>query len=479
MLLAFWHSCKPISLLSTWFVRQMADRPRKLLWCGALLLVAGAQAAADAQVGGVNQPLLGAARDVDSPQANATVLLTGAQGQRCTGTLIAPRVVISAAHCGFMRPSGPTWRPVVWHRAPAGLVASFGPDAANFRDQISISYVSIPGNRDLILLGLDRPPLPSVAIPARILLDSNLGARRVSWNQQTFTAVGWGGRDPNDHQNNQAPFRETVAARGMAQSCADWPGALCVRSIRGGSQTRGGDSGGPLYWTDRRGQTWLVGVLQGYGTGDRYHATWYRHPLAWDSNGPNPGRRVGVDQRDWIARAAELSWCGSLKASADEGARSRLLHHWYHPGTGDNRATSDPLWAGCPGDVLRGYRFVGVMGRVAAPQESRPRDALALHGWWSPSRGDYITTTDGNWAGRAGQTREPDYVWQRLEGFVIAPGTRVSASMPALVSWWSERRRDHFLTADPAWTRAAGGDRSLDYRFIRAEGFLYPNPEWN
>ncbi len=51
--------------------------------------------------------------------------------------------------------------------------------------------------------------------------------------------------------------------------------------------------------------------------------------------------------------------------------------------------------------------------------------------------------------------------------------------MPALVSWWSERRGDHFLTADPAWTRAAGGDRTLDYRFLRAEGFLYPNPEWN
>lgn len=73
---------------------------------GVLLALATAHPSAEAQVGGVQQPLLGAARDVDSPQANATVLLTGVQGQRCTGTLIAPRVVISAAHCNFMRPSG-------------------------------------------------------------------------------------------------------------------------------------------------------------------------------------------------------------------------------------------------------------------------------------------------------------------------------------------------------------------------------------
>ena len=56
---------------------------------------------------------------------------------------------------------------------------------------------------------------------------------------------------------------------------------------------------------DDAGRTWLVGVLQGYGDGDRYHATWYRHPLAWDGNSPTPGRAAGVDQRNepqWLRR---------------------------------------------------------------------------------------------------------------------------------------------------------------------------------
>lgn len=53
-------------------------------------------------------------------------------------------------------------------------------------------------------------------------------------------------------------------------------------------------------------------------------------------------------------------------------------------------------------------------------------------------------------------------------------GTRVAGAMPALVSWRSEARGDNFITADPGWTRETGGDRSLDYRFVRAEGFLYP-----
>lgn len=455
------------------------ETPTPLARALLLVLAAACAPAVDAQVSSAQQALLGAARDVDTPEANATVLLTGAQGQRCTGTLIAPQVVISAAHCNFMQPSGPTWRPVVWHRAPAGLLASFGVDEGNPREQIAISHVSIPGNRDLILLGLSRAPAPTVAVPARILLDPHPEAGRNPdrfWAQQRFTAAGWGGRDPNSHANDQAPFREAIAARGMSGACTDWPGALCARAVRGGAQTRGGDSGGPLYWTDRAGQTWLVGILQGYGNGDRYHATWYRHPLAWDDNSPNPKQPTGVDQRDWIARGADLSWCGSLKASADEGARQRDLHHWYHPGTQDNRATSDPLWAGCPGDTLRGYRYVGVMGRVAAPESPRPSDALALHGWWSPTRGDYFTTTDRHWAGGEGQTRAPDYVWQRAEGYVIASGTRVAGSMPALVSWWSEARGDNFITADPGWTREAGGDRSLDYRFVRTEGYLFPSP---
>src|SRR5215510_4244476 len=57
--------------------------------------------------------------DTSDPQRNAVVLI----GDTCTGTLIAPNVVLTTAHCGWSDPSFATGN---WTSIPP-VIISFGP----------------------------------------------------------------------------------------------------------------------------------------------------------------------------------------------------------------------------------------------------------------------------------------------------------------------------------------------------------------
>lgn len=146
------------------------------------------------------------------------------------------------------------------------------------------------------------------------------------------------------------------------------------------------------------------------------------------------------------------------------------LYAWYHPGRGDNFATTDQRWAGRDGDEQDGYRFVRVEGRVFAPSGSQPAGTVPLFSWYHPEREDNLLTSDPRWAGEPGALRD-GYRLYRLEGYIYADP--VAETLP-LTSWWSAERADNFATTDARWTGEIGARRGPDYAHHRIEGHLLP-----
>ncbi len=145
------------------------------------------------------------------------------------------------------------------------------------------------------------------------------------------------------------------------------------------------------------------------------------------------------------------------------------VYSWWSDARGDNFATSDPRWKGASGATKDGYRFVRVEGYIHSPDAAQPQDTRPLYRWWSPSRGDYFTTSNPVWAGRPGQGRS-GYQFVRLEGYL---STKTGSNRLPLTSFWSRSREDNFTTTNPNVT----GRSSLppDYRRYRVEGYLEKN----
>jgi len=153
---------------------------------------------------------------------------------------------------------------------------------------------------------------------------------------------------------------------------------------------------------------------------------------------------------------------------ADEAALSTTqatLHTWWHPTREDNYTTSDPAWAGSAGAVKDGYSWVRNQGRVFSPAQARPPQTVALHQWWSATRGDNLLTSDPAWAPG---TVHSGYVYVRLEGFVF---DSPRASTVALASMWNPTRGDNFASTDPSWHLALGASRD-GYTHFRDEGYV-------
>ena len=138
--------------------------------------------------------LQNARTDAATPAANATVRVGG-----CTGTLVAPTVVLSSGHCfvnrprsaadpGFAHACGDWQRPDRWYRLGAAVAVAVGADSAAPLFRTSARSYSLPGCVDIILLRLDRAVPASAAVPAAVLTDPALrpgaGAR--------LRVAGWG-----------------------------------------------------------------------------------------------------------------------------------------------------------------------------------------------------------------------------------------------------------------------------------------------
>jgi hypothetical protein len=116
--------------------------------------------------------------------------------------------------------------------------------------------------------------------------------------------------------------------------------------------------------------------------------------------------------------------------------------------------TSEPLG---PGIVDAGYGMIASEGFALDPALPQPLGTIPLYTWLSVSRRDHLTSADDTrfiegdprtlhgerW--RPVSSIDPDYLADRLEGFIYPPDRAAPAGTIPLVRWM-DRRGEHFTT---------------------------------
>ena len=166
----------------------------------------------------------------------------------CTGTLIAPNVVLTAGHCSSVTGAA-VGTPATW---PAALIdVRIGGTKYGEGERVPVSSVvahpnyNLSAGYDISLLRLSRN---STKTPVKVAgaADTGLwGAGTMEW------IVGWGvteegGDSPDVLQEAQVPVT-TDSYCGKAYSDFDARTMLCAGFPEGGVDTCQGDSGGPMF----------------------------------------------------------------------------------------------------------------------------------------------------------------------------------------------------------------------------------------
>ncbi len=205
--------------------------------------------------------------------------------------------------------------PRVWHPYPLASLAQrtifFGTDNQSPLFTATVTHYAIAGFDDVVMLALSRAVPANIAVPASVLTAIPGGQTPVSYFQgKLLEMVGWGQTSqtiatfPQFRQRATATFTTfPFTSFGVRQ-----PNMLKATGTATGTATAmvlGGDSGGPLFWTDGLGTKHLVGVAQGTEpNGGRYVTTWSQGGA--DSNGA-----IHPDQSAWyraMLTGGTLSW---------------------------------------------------------------------------------------------------------------------------------------------------------------------------
>ncbi len=153
------------------------------------------------------------------------------------------------------------------------------------------------------------------------------------------------------------------------------------------------------------------------------------------------------------------------------------IYNYYSPSRVDNFATTNPSWAGNIGDVKEGsdYRLHRIEGRMFNPDRPQPDGTVPVYSWYNPSRGDNFMTSDPRWRGAPGDTRSPDYLFVRMEGYAFDPFMPPPQGAIPLYSWYDGSRGDNFATTNRVYAGVSGvSGRPPNYRYVRREGYVLP-----
>lgn len=378
------------------------------------------------------QALTGGSPSGEIANYNAILRITNTYyGVACTGTLVAPDVILTSGHCVMGR-NAPDGTPVPdalydggWHQLPEGhFSVRIGTDRDNPVEVIETTWFSSPpltasgGHDDIALIGLDAPIPANVATPRAIQFTVPANLDRVyaygATPRQRLRSYA-GGRDVQMEGPNY--FRFTLDRD---------------------AATEPGDSGGPVFLGSVAGP--LVGVIQQAGRRSGAVAAFGR------------GNRDKPDLSDWLQRNVRRGHCSRTQSgeSVGDGGAHTQLFSWWSAARTDNLTAVGPAWTGCrKGDVEiahGGYGFFQSEGWILHPLRPRPTGAHALYLWWNARTRNHATTT---------LAKRPDAEWDFVQtlGYVYSTP---AADRVALRQWYSAARNDYLTTSDGKDYRAHG-----------------------
>ncbi len=229
--------------------------------------------------------------DADTPVRNAVVLL----GNGCTGTLVAPNLVLSVAHCGLENEAYFTGN---WSTLPSPMSVRFGPNRASPKAIYTATEVSAPPLHtgggaepdwldDIVLLRLTTNVPASLAVPRPVYLDRPQPLHPVYGSStETIFQVGYGG-NKNRRMMTGGNYRDWLSHPNTNPTFND--NTFVYTSDVLGVGTRGtnvenGDSGGPMLLNSEEG--FVFGGLGFWG------------PTGAATFGPGTGGRSPI--RSWL-----------------------------------------------------------------------------------------------------------------------------------------------------------------------------------
>lgn len=295
---------------------QLARRlPAALLACALSAgVVVGAASSASAVTGGT--------ADTDGRYPSVGMIASYVDGERyrCSATLIAPRVLLTAAHCtdGTAGRTAVTFEAVVAEQGPSPLPEAADPGQgytgaerwpAGYLFGRAMTHPRYSGFTDLRnwndvgLVVLDAPVAvaPSALAPLRTLD----GLPQRDFTKTLFTMVGYG---TEVRQPDSGPRRPTPMSYPLRRQYVDSPGQKLTAQVFqvngndkdpfGGGGTCFGDSGGPALLADR-----VVGVTSYVFNGSCRYLAGYQ--------------RVDIPVvRDWLDRVLQSVAAGSPPVGA-------------------------------------------------------------------------------------------------------------------------------------------------------------------
>lgn len=227
--------------------------------------------------------LVGGARDAaEADGAQHVVLLVGSRGSSCTGTAIAPNLVLTAAHCVL---PGADYKLVEFDAARRPTLR----ETAAIERHPQFSLQSLLGHRataDVAILKL-AAPVPATISPARLS-----AAPAPAKPGGSYILTGYGVSVRGDGRSGGRLRAADLTATGK-------PGTLQLRLVD--AKTKGesaglsactGDSGAPVFVQSQRGLA-IVGVV-----------SWSTGPKASAGCGGLTGVTPIARYRDWIVDTA-------------------------------------------------------------------------------------------------------------------------------------------------------------------------------